>query len=320
MTAGTMFSASPHWSWLISLYFFVGGIAGGALFLSAMMRLLGGAEHRQLVRLGHFIALAGAGVSGALLTVDLDKPLRFWHMLIDANTGGAMFKPWSPMSVGAWGLLLFAAVALLATLGSLSEMGRLRWRATRALTHGAAGIVLSVAGAVLGLFFAGYTGVLLAVTNRPLWADSSWLGVLFLCSGVSTAAASLMLLSRRGAAPGPYDWLRQFDRRVMLLELAALIAFVVSLGPVARLLAGWWGLALLIGVAGVGIVVPVLLDRAHDATGPGDGGTALATRFASPWVRAMVASACVLFGGLVLRVVVVMSSEQASIAAVTVVK
>src|SRR2546430_7022449 len=39
------------------------------------------------------------------------------------------------------------------------------------------------------------SGILLSVTNRPIWADSPWLGALFLASGASTGAAALILLA-----------------------------------------------------------------------------------------------------------------------------
>ena len=35
----------------------------------------------------------------------------------------------------------------------------------------------SGAGRILGLYLAGYTGVLLSVTNRPIWADTTLLGL-----------------------------------------------------------------------------------------------------------------------------------------------
>src|SRR5262249_36456900 len=50
-------------------------------------------------------------------------------------------------------------------------------------------------GALLGLGLAGYTGVLLSVSNQPLWSDTWALGGLFLASGLSVSAASLGLLA-----------------------------------------------------------------------------------------------------------------------------
>jgi rifampicin phosphotransferase len=39
--------------------------------------------------------------------LDLSRPLRFWHLLLESNTWMPMFKLWSPMSVGSWALLAF---------------------------------------------------------------------------------------------------------------------------------------------------------------------------------------------------------------------
>ncbi|MGH7699647.1 MAG: NrfD/PsrC family molybdoenzyme membrane anchor subunit [Gemmatimonadales bacterium] len=296
----TFFTSSPHWAWYIILYFFVGGIAGGAFFLASLLHLFGRPEDRPVIRLGYYVACVGAVVSGALLTLDLTKPLRFWHMLIESNTGAPMFKAWSPMSVGAWGLLLFGLFAFLAAAGAAAEEGRLSWRPlgwrwVRALGRGAPAQAIAVAGSLFGFFLAGYTGVLLAVTNRPLWADSQLLGVLFLFSGASTGTAALVLLSvwRGGSHPASLRWLTRFDRGALVLELLALAAFVVSLGSVARVLLGWWGAVLLLGVVSAGIVVPLVLEsRVHGE-------------------RTLVrAASLVLTGGLLLRMVVILSSEQ----------
>jgi formate-dependent nitrite reductase membrane component NrfD len=283
----TFFTASPHWTWWIILYFFVGGIAGGAVMLATLLRFLGGPEDQPIARLGYYLGFGGAVVSGLLLTIDLERPLRFWHMLLQSETGRLMFKAWAPMSVGAWGLTLFGGFAFLAAAGAAAEEGRLPWPRLRVLAEGALGRAIGVLASVFGLFLAGYTGVLLAVTNRPIWADSNWLGILFLFSAASTAAASLLLLATRaghgsGAAAA---WLAQFDRGALALELVALVAFVVSLGPVARVLVGAWGVLLLVGVVGLGILAPLARPEPH--------------------VRA---ARLVLVGGFLLRTVVLLAS------------
>ncbi|PYO97161.1 MAG: polysulfide reductase, partial [Gemmatimonadetes bacterium] len=172
----TFFSGAPHWTWWIILYFFVGGIAGGAALLATVLDGFGGPEDRPVVRSGYNVAAVGAILSGALLTIDLGRPLRFWHMLFQsANFPAIMFKGWSPISFGAWGLLLFGLFSVLAALGGMAEEGRLHNPALRAVggvvRGGLAKLVGALAG-LLGVFIAGYTGVLLSVTNRPIWADS----------------------------------------------------------------------------------------------------------------------------------------------------
>jgi protein NrfD len=295
----TFFTASPHWAWWIVLYFFVGGIAGTAFLLASLLHLFGRPADRPLVRIGYYVAFVGAVISGILLTVDLDRPERFWHMLIESNTGRPMFKHWVPMSVGSWGLMLFGLFAFLAALASLSEerasIGLLQSAPVRALRRRGPSIVIAVLGSMFGLFLAGYTGVLLAVTNRPIWADSTLLGLLFLVSGASTGAAALILLAiwRRVGHPASVDWLTWFDQRALLLELLVLILFVVSLGSVARVFVGWWGLVLL-GVIGIGILTPLLLERRYRGHSPG-------RLVRSAWM--------VLLGGFLLRAAVIFSSS-----------
>src|SRR2546426_7534166 len=125
LMSDTFFSGAPHWAWLIILYFFVGGIAGGACLLAAVVDWFGGPEDRPVVRTGYNVAAWGAILSAALLTIDLGRPLRFWHMLFQsANVPALMFKAWSPISVGAWALLLFGLFAVLSALGGMAEEGR----------------------------------------------------------------------------------------------------------------------------------------------------------------------------------------------------
>ena len=296
----TFFTASPHWTWWIILYFFVGGIAGSAFFLASLLHLFGRPADRPLVRLGYYLAFAGAVLSGFLLTIDLTRPERFWHMLIQSNTGRPMLKPWEPMSVGSWGLLLFGLFAFLAALAAASEdrpnVRLLQAAPVRALRRPRPSAAIAVLGSIFGLFIAGYTGVLLAVTNRPIWADSTLLGLLFLVSGASTGSAALILLAiwRRSGHPASLDWLGWFDRRALMLELLVLILFLVSLGSVARVFLGWWGLVLLLGVIGIGILTPLLLERRTGRHAP------------SHLVRS---ASLVLLGGFLLRVVVLLSSN-----------
>ena len=37
--SSTFFSAPPEWGWLIALYFFFGGLAGGSYFLASLIDL-----------------------------------------------------------------------------------------------------------------------------------------------------------------------------------------------------------------------------------------------------------------------------------------
>ncbi|HEV2671845.1 MAG TPA: NrfD/PsrC family molybdoenzyme membrane anchor subunit [Gemmatimonadales bacterium] len=277
----TFFTASPHWTWFIIPYFFVGGIAGGAYFLAALLQWFGRPEDRPVIRTGYSLAFWGAIISGALLTLDLGKPFRFWHMLFQSeNFPNLMFKSWSPISFGAWAILLFGACAAVSWYGKGGAL----------LAKLVAGL-----GGLLGFFVAGYTGVLLSVTNRPIWADSPWLGALFLASGASTGAAALALFaSGSGASERSIRWLTSFDSQALVVELILLIVFVASLGAVAKVWLGFWGLVLLVGVVGAGILWPLRLHFKPAAASAG---------FHNPALM-------VLLGGFLLRTVVLLASNS----------
>lgn len=295
----TFFTTPPDWRWWIILYFFIGGIAGGSFFLASLLYLLGRPADRPLVRLGYYVAFWGAVLSGIFLIVDLQRPLRFWHMLIESNTGQLMFKSWTPMSVGAWGVLLFGLFAALGALGAAREEGRVRSGPAFVVASGFRSFV-AIVGGILGFFLAGYTGVLLSVSNRPVWADSPLLGMLFLFSAGSTAAATLILLARRRDAidAASLGRLADFDKWALVLELIAIVAFLITLGAAVRVFLSVWGLLLVVGVIGAGIVLPL----------------AMGLGWVKRWTTTpATAAGLVLIGGFLLRVVTLLSSEQVRI-------
>jgi formate-dependent nitrite reductase membrane component NrfD len=287
----TFFTAAPDWRWFIIAYFFVGGLAGGSYMLAVLIDLFGDTDDRPLAGTAYGIAFAAVALSGVFLTADLGRPERFWHMMLQSKTGWPMLKMWSPMSLGAWGLLFFGGVTFLSLLAALAEAGRLPWRGlVRLRPPGALGVLVAVVGGLLGFFVAGYTGILLSVTNRPIWADTWLLGLAFLVSAASISAALLILVGQvHGRSGRAVRALGRFDRRVLPLELVVLVALVASLGPVARVWLSVWGAALL-AVVLIGIIAPIaLLRRGHGAAAP--------------------AAVLVLVGGFLLRVVIVLSSE-----------
>jgi formate-dependent nitrite reductase membrane component NrfD len=296
----TLFTAPPEWQWLIVGYFFLGGIAGGAYFIAALIDLAGHPLDRPLARLGYLIAFPMVAICGLLLTLDLRRPLRFWHMLIQSETFRPMLKWWSPMSLGSWALLLFGLFAFLSFLAAVADLTDARWPRVRGFRRlrppGLLGTVVTVLGGVFGFFLAGYTGILLAVTNRPIWADTTLLGLVFLISGASTAAALMALLGRqlRGTRPEGVQALERFDSWMLVFELLAIVALVVSLGSLARLWLSSWGVLLVGGVLILGILLPLVLYRRSPALGG----------------LGAAAPVLVLIGGFLLRVVIILSSES----------
>ena len=302
--SSTWFTTAPHWQWNIILYFFLGGLAGGCYFLATLIAIVGRPEDMKLARLGFYIAFPLVLVCGFLLTIDLGRPERFWHMLIQRNTLLPMFKYWSPMSIGSWALTIFGLFTLVSFIGALADderrwpvfdrLGvpwqRLRWRVPAAVARTFEGL-----GGIFGLYVAGYTGVLLAVTNRPIWSDTPLLGMLFVVSAASTSAALLILIAtRRGWTMPGLQSLHRMDAWVIMLEVLVLVAVVISLGPVVRAWLNVWGVLLLL-VLLFGLIVPL----------------AMSWRARGRHARNLTtASALVLAGGFLLRVVIVLSSES----------
>src|SRR5262245_60282223 len=90
--------ADPDWGWWIVCYFFLGGIAAGAYFTATLIDLAGGEQDRALARDGYWIAFPLVGVCGVLLILDLNRPERFWHMLLRSEVVKAALAegwPWS---------------------------------------------------------------------------------------------------------------------------------------------------------------------------------------------------------------------------------
>jgi formate-dependent nitrite reductase membrane component NrfD len=293
--SSTWFTAPTHWGWLIVLYFFIGGLAGGSYFLAALIDLFGRREDRPLAHLGYYIAFPCIALSGLVLTFDLGRPLRFWHMMIESNAYRPMFKMWSPMSFGVWALLMFGFFTFLSFLAALAEDGRIAKPGLRGLRPpGVLGTIIAVLGGIAGFYVAGYTGVLLAVTNRPIWSDTQLLGMLFVVSAASTSAALIMLLAHRSGLKTPaLADLHRMDDWMLVLELLVLVGVVVSLGSVARAWLNVWGVLLLIAI-GLGVILPLVLSWRG--------------RRGQSW-NVVTVTSLVLLGGFLLRVIIIFSSE-----------
>ena len=257
------FVVPPHWEWYILLYFFFAGISGGAFVIGTMLRLWGNPGDAAASRLAFIISFPLLLICPIFLILDLGQPVRFWHMLVDSATGTPVFKAYSPMSLGVWGLTLFGLFSFVMFLAAVGEGGYLRWPvlagAGRAMNN-VLGKVFMVIGAIFGFFVAAYTGVLLAVSNQPVWSDTWTLGGLFVASGLSGAAASILLLSRRRREAAVSEGkLIEADRYFIILELILIALFLITLGGlITKVLGGGWIILWLIVL--IGTLVPLILE------------------------------------------------------------
>jgi hypothetical protein len=205
------------WGIDIPIYYFLGGAAGAALTLGAGIQLVSKKNDPDLRRLSaicHWIGIIGSSGGAAFLVHDLGRPSRFLLML-------RVFRPTSPMNVGAW-ILSGAAPTAIATGLFLNRDGFL----------GLVGEICGYASGLFGAALATYTGVLVANTAIPVWQESRrWLPVLFAASGAATAGSviDMVLDSGRGQSVG-----RMFGGAGRVAEIAATLKIEGAASRVPR--------------------------------------------------------------------------------------
>ena len=311
---------------LIVCYLFLGGTGAGACLVLAVLGLLaprelvavrgaGGdgagrrpagahavlrppAAYRRFLAPGYRAALVALALGMVCLLADVGRADRLLLLLTS--------PAFSHVAVGAWSLAVCAVLAVLAALAWDGLVRRWRFAAVQ---------VLQAALALAALAVMLYTGLLLqSLSAVPLWA-TPWLPVLFVLSslscGVVLVLAAAQLTGAASAFATVLGRLAAVDAAVSVLEAAALAVFAGTAlagvggdfvaGRTAEALeasaealvageAAWlfWG-----GLVLAGLAVPFALD-------------VVLARLRRPRpALALVAAACVLAGGLVMRYCVV---------------
>ena len=305
LAANEHFARAPEWTWYILFYFFLAGLSGGTYVLASLLRLGGNPADEPAARTGFYVAFPALLICPILLTLDLGQPLRFWHMLVN-NTPGELapiFKYWSPMSVGAWGLVVFG---IFVTGSFLDTLVRDRTHERGRLIPNFAAKLWNLLGAIAGLFIAGYTGVLLAVSNQPIWSDTWVLGAVFLASGLSGSAALLgWLVHRRPAARASMRAFERLERFFLVLEIVLIVAFVLLLIQPGALKAAFAFPWLILWIVAFVSFLPGLFGATSSRrTVSADGSVPVREARAVGWVSLLV-----LVGVLALRAAIIFSAQ-----------
>lgn len=183
------------WGWEIPLYLFLGGLAAGILFFAAFFYLRGRESSlRSAIKLAPMLTPLMLVVGLFALWLDLNHKLYFWRLYTS-------IKLQSPMSWGAWTLMVITPLAFIWSATYVKEVfpswdWKYNW--LRGLekffieNRKTLAWIMIIYSVILGI----YTGILLSAFNaRPLW-NTSILGPLFLASGLSAGAATIMMMSR----------------------------------------------------------------------------------------------------------------------------
>ena len=305
------------WDAFIAIYLFLAGLGAGAFVLGALTNWAKKPAAR-MKRIAFIIAPVAVAVGTLVLVIDAKagfaNPLRFFMLVSNLN------------SVMAWGVIIlsvFLAVSIVDLVLLLVKK-----RTPKAL---------DIAGMVLAVCVAAYTGVLLGDAGLafPLW-NMAVLPVLFVVSAASTGIAAVLLATRL-AAPEEAGALPLLSKAGLVLPVLELVLVAVLLGvtagtsgsgaaagaaSVASLVSGAYAVPFWLGFVGVGLVLPFALElaahrgarapKAAAAAGdaaPGaspDGSAAAAA--GSGRALALVGEAGVLVGGFMVRYLVIMAA------------
>jgi protein NrfD len=255
------------WHWHISVYLFLGGLAAGILFFAALVTLLGKDEKYQgAVKWATLIVPPSLVIGLVVLIMDLGHPWYAWRLYVT-------FRIDSPMSWGAWTLMLVTPLSFLWVISYMKEYF-MYWRWKKGVLAIAEPIVdwlannrklmawiLVPSAIILGI----YTGILLSAFNaRPLW-NNAILGPLFLTSGLSTGAAAIILLARSHKERRMFSLI---DLALIAIELFLITHMIMGMKAGSQvqieaselILGGEFTITFWVFVVIMGLVFPAILE------------------------------------------------------------
>lgn len=252
------------WEWQIPLYLFLGGVAAGVLFFASLYYILGKEkEMPTTVKWASFVAAPSLVLGLFALFLDLKHKLFFWRLY-------TTIKFDSPMSWGAWTLLIITPLAFIWSASYIKELYP-KWDWKYDWINKFEEFVISnrkyiawilvLFAVILGI----YTGILLSAFNaRPLW-NTSVLGMLFLTSGLSTGAAIIMWMSKDS---NERKIISKIDLMLIGIELFLIIHLMMGLlaGPQVQVdaaklfLGGPFTFTFWLLVVFAGMLVPAALE------------------------------------------------------------
>ena len=286
------------WGWEIPVYLFLGGMVAGMMIIAGYFLFSG--RHKESncscysIPLTSFVLLSIGMFS---LFLDLAHKQYVWRLY-------TTFQITSPMSWGAW-ILILVYPALIANIlirppsWMTRRFSKLSDIAGKLQTHQFFIKNIGILNMILGMMLGAYTGVLLSTMgSRPLW-NTSLLWVLFLVSGLSTAAAYVHLIAKNRAES---ELLAKADNGFLVVELFIFVMLLLGLMSSARphieaaqlLLTGIYAPPFWVFVIALGIVIPLgiqLLAVNHKIK------------------HTPIAPIMVIIGGLILRFIIVEAGQ-----------
>jgi formate-dependent nitrite reductase membrane component NrfD len=293
------------WTWEVAMYLFMGGLTAGIMLFAALM-IVRNKNQMAPFATSRLALLAPIALSLGMTTLFLDLEHKLFVYRFYTS-----FQITSPMSWGAWILIVVYPVSVLQILSTIrvgysslaSHIDRLTpgrliidWCERHRTEIAYAVIPFAVA---LGI----YTGILLSAFGaRPFW-NSGVLGLLFLVSGMSTAAALVVLIARQ---KGEKDLFTRIDLVLIFAEIALVALSLISLASgsgqhieaLQSVMGGSYTLPFWVLFVGIGLLIPMILELLEIS------GVSKSL--------AMLAPVLVLVGGYALRQVVIDAGQEST--------
>ena len=176
------------WDLNHAVWFTLMGVGGGVFLAGRILNLTEGLGYLLGIPTVDVVSFVAIAVGGAILVVDLGRPLQFWRAFANVRT--------SWISWGAWSDLVFLVVAGLLVLPALSLAGSEPFSGLGWDPHGndGGGLALEVVAGVAAVVVMTYAGAVLARPRAiPYW-NSPAVPLQFLLSSAAMSVALVMLI------------------------------------------------------------------------------------------------------------------------------
>lgn len=287
------------WHWQIPLYLFLGGLAAGILFFAALYKIMGKEDkYPTAVKIAPLIVPVLLVLGLLALFLDLKHKPFFWQLY-------TTIRLQSPMSWGAWTLMAITPLSFIYAAINIKEVFP-KWDWKYQWIKDFEGLcqkyIIPISWAIIiyAVILGVYTGILFSAFNaRPLW-NTSILGPLFLASGLSTGAATIMLLSKN---PIERKLFAQIDLLMIAIELFLIVHMFmgflastqVQIDAANLFLGGPYTALFWIFVVSLGLVLPAVLEILE------------LRKFHIPIV---LTASLILFGGIMLRFIIAYAGQS----------
>lgn len=304
------------WDWPIAIYLFLVGISAGLSIITVVLKQRLPAEgfNRNGILATTAILAPLTVIFGLLILIfHLTKPLAFWNLLV-------FYNPTSIMSMGVILFQIYLVVLFIWLAANYhTDIERLidtrfqmlsflkSWPAKFVPFEKGLGYFLLLLAVMLGA----YTGFLLSALKSYPMLNNPVLPVLFLVSALSSGVATAMLCAMlffKESLHGPsVHFLHHIEKPVIFAEIFVLIVFFSGLwlGDGQKVIAvttaigsGFWAQVFWIGIVGIGLLVPLVVNLF------------IYSRIKSQKGLALVLAGLSLFGVLMLRFFILYAGQM----------